>query len=163
MGEVALDQECAQHQRSAAVQALGDWLAQFHWQVFATPTFRFPVGREQAHDAVDAWLRTMGADVYAYVAYEAGKAGGRLHIHALIGGLVPRGGGRRGIHHLALSLTRLRRAWRHGHEEVNGNVRVERYDPRRGAAWYAAKFPYEGELLGRPKRHRRCHRRGRAL
>ena len=158
MDEVALDPECVRSPNNDAPRALGDWLAQFHWQVFATPTFRFPVGREQAHMAVDAWLRKMGPDVYAYVAYEEGKVGGRLHLHALIGGLVPRDAGGKGIHHLALSLKRLRRAWRHGHEDVDGNVRAERYDPQRGAAWYVAKWPDEGELLGRPKRHRQRHR-----
>lgn len=160
MDEVALDPECVQSpHHDAVVQALGDWLARFHWQVFATPTFRFPVGREQAHDAVDAWLRKLGPDVYAYVAYEEGKVGGRLHVHALIGGLVPRGARGKGIHHLALAHQRLRRAWRHGHEGVDGNVRAERYDPRRGAAWYVAKCPEDWELLGSPKRHRQRHRR----
>lgn len=143
------------------VRELGDWLSRFHWQAFVTPTFRFPVKETQARSAVEGWLRKLGSHVYAYVAYEEGKAGGRTHVHALIGGLVPRGRDTAtGIHHLKLSLTRLRRAWRHGHEDVDGNVKVEQYDPRRGAAWYVAKFPYDGELLGgQPTRHRQRRRR----
>ncbi len=141
------------------VREQGDWLAKFHWQVYATPSFRLEVSRVQARSAVQRWLRKLGSDVYAYVTYEEGKAGGRTHAHALIGGLVPRGARGKGIHHLALSLTRLRQAWRHGHEDVDGNVWAERYDPRRGAAWYVAKCPYDGELLGRPTRHRQRRRR----
>ncbi len=69
------------------VRELGDWLAKFHWQVYATPSFRLEVSRVQARSAVQRWLRKLGSDVYAYVTYEEGKAGGRTHAHALIGGL----------------------------------------------------------------------------
>lgn len=113
-------------------EELGSWLTRFHWDLYATPTFRFPVTYPTAKATVERWITSLGPQVFAYVAYERGLAGGRTHCHVLLGGLHP------------LLTLRAGRRWRHG------NITIESYDPHRGAAWYVAKVPEAGEILGHP-------------
>lgn len=113
-------------------EELGSWLTHFEWQLYATPTFRFPVTHSMAKAVVDRWIGGFGPQAYAYVGYEQGLAGGRTHCHVLLGGLANE-----------IAKSRAGRLWRHG------NIQIERYDPNRGAAWYVAKVPEAGEIVGK--------------
>ncbi len=117
------------------MDALGSYLAKCHWQLYATPTFKFPVTLFQARRAVESWVTSFGPQTYAYAAYERGYAGGRTHCHVLLGGLVGE-----------IARTKA------GRLSKQGNIVIAAYDPRRGACWYAAKFPNDGEFIGNPKR-----------
>lgn len=138
-------------------RTLGEWLAGFHWQAYATLTFRVPATYATAATAAQSLLAALGPAAYGYIAYERGLAGGRTHMHALLGGLVVAAGDHYpphdGFPHLAVALQRVATLWH------RGNVKIERYNPRRGAAWYLAKFPESGEILGSPRRHHRRARR----
>src|SRR6266496_3422726 len=120
--------------RSSLPRTMGGFLSEFHWQVYATSTFRTPATLALAQHSIAKWVKTLGPDVYAYVAYEKGLAGGRTHCHALIGGLYEGRQQRSGLDRRGLVLQVLKRAWR------LGDVKAEWYDPKRGAAWYVAKF-----------------------
>lgn len=141
--------------RSSLVRALGAFLSEFHWQVYATPTFRSPVTFALAQHSAERWLKTLGPEVYAYVAYEKGEAGGRTHCHALIGGLYEGLRQQTGLDRRQLALQVMKRAWK------LGDVSAEWYDPKRGAAWYVAKFPNDGEIIGVMKRHKPHRKRRR--
>jgi hypothetical protein len=135
------------------VDALGTFLASFHWQVYATPSFKAPVNRHHARLAAERWITTLGPNVFAYIAYEEGRAGGRTHCHALVGGLGGIPTRKSGLSIRDLALKKVERAWRHG------NIEVASFDPRLGGCWYAAKFPNDGEIVGVMRHHRvRRHR-----
>jgi hypothetical protein len=133
------------------VKEWGAFLSQFHWQVFVTPTFKKLVTRSEAKVAITKWIREMGEDVYAYVAYEEGTAGGRTHCHALLGGLPTDDKERTRLHLLRLCIHRAEWSWTW--KLKRGEIKIDRYDPTRGAAWYVAKFPADGEIIGTMKRH----------
>lgn len=133
---------------SQLVQELGVFLSGFHWQAYCTPTFKYPVNGEYARRAAHKWLATLGPDVFAYVAYEQGKAGGRTHLHALLGGLGPSPVTHSGLNTRALAIKNVKRSWTHG------DIQLDQYDARRGACWYLSKFPNDGEIIGVMKRHR---------
>lgn len=135
------------------VGALGTFLSAFHWQLYATPTFKVPVNRHHARQAAQRWIATIGPDAFAYIAYEEGKAGGRTHCHALVGGLGAIPTSHSGLNVRALAIKKVERSWKHG------DIKVDQYDPRRGACWYMSKFPSDGEIVGVMKRHRVRHRR----
>ena len=82
---------------------LGDFLTHFDWQLYATPTFRFPVTFPQAKSAVETWIAAFGPQAFAYAAYERGQAGGRTHCHVLLGGLIGE-----------IARTHAGRLWSHG-------------------------------------------------
>lgn len=141
--------------RSEWIGGLGDYLSKFHWQAYATPTFRCEVTQRAAKELVESWLSDLAPEVYAYIAYERGELGGRTHCHVLLGGLfgaVEKGAAR--LRYLSLSTKRAGRRWK------CGNIKIDVYDPRRGAAWYVAKFPEEGEFFRTPRRQRRNRRPG---
>lgn len=119
-------------------EAYGEFLSHFKWDLYATPSFKWPVTYSQARAAVHDWVSFFGPQAYAVVAYERGLAGGRTHVHVLLGGLVGE-----------IAKSKAGRLWRRGH------VKIERYDPRRGACWYIPKtfynHPEAGEFIGDPK------------
>ena len=117
--------------RKDLVKTLGNFLTQFDWDLYATPTFRYPVTYPQAQRAVSEWVTHIGPQAFAYVAYEEGKAGGRFHCHVLLGGV----GGE-------IAKTYPGALWR------RGNINIQPYDPQRGACWYVSKFPADGEIVG---------------
>jgi len=135
---------------------VGDFLFQFHWQVFVTLTFASTCTSAAAHVAIMEWLPKLGPDVYAYVGYEKGPAGGRIHCHALVGGLFR---GSRDLNRLELqrdAVAMAKRSWR------LGDVDALPYDPKKGAAWYVSKYSNDGEVIGVMKRHRPHRRRQRS-
>jgi hypothetical protein len=135
-------------------QLLSEWagfLQGFHWQAFATLTFRDEVGREFAGAAFGAWLSRQHPNAYAAAGFELGPAGGRVHIHALIGGLY-----RGSPAQLLLPATARVRSTTVGW--TMGQSRVFAYDPRQRATWYVAKG-LDVELFGRLRRHRPRRRR----
>ena len=131
-------------------------LRRFRWSYFVTLTFRFPVDEGDAWLAVLDWLAPLGPGVYAAVAVEraparTGKPGqegwaeGRVHIHALLGGL------RRRVD----TILTLRRSWWGKH----GQALIRLYRGRGGAAWYLCKDGGAVELLGTPLQYRPRRRR----
>lgn len=114
--------------------ALGQFLTEFAWDLYATPSFRFPVTHSQAQRDIHKWVSGFGPGAFGYVTYEEGFAGGRSHTHVLLGGLN------------LMAQKHAGRLWK------SGLVTVDRFDPSRGACWYVAKFPAAGEFLGTPRR-----------
>lgn len=126
----------------------GSFLSQFHWQGFATLTFKQPVSSTFAERAVAEWVTEAAEHAYGYVGFEKGWGGGRLHCHALLGGIYsgPRSDTRQS---LFTALTVAKSDWRHGH------IQTLPYDPKRGAAWYVSKQPDNGIIIGTLSRHRK--------
>jgi len=136
-------------------EAKGDWdhwqetgklLSGFRWDYFATLTFRDPVSFDFADRAVRRFVLRLD-QAYAFHGLERGRLGEHVHSHVLLGGIKPR---------------RLPRVmWKTWH---HGDVRYEKYDPHRGAAWYVAKgfrLSEWGGFLGAPPVRVRRRRRGR--
>lgn len=119
------------HEYQKWQEELGNFLTDFDWQLYATPTFRFPVTFTQAQRVVGEWVAKFGPQAYAFAGYQKGEAGGRTHAHLLVGGLVGQ-----------IAKTRAGRLWK------SGNIKIEPYDPNRGAAWYVSTFPEGGEIIG---------------
>jgi hypothetical protein len=125
----------------------GRFLSEFHWDVFATPSFKHPVTGPTAHHRINELVEGFGGQAYAAVAYEVGPIGLRLHAHMLVGGLN------------TIGAAKGSKLWHWG------NIDWQRYDPKRGAAWYLMKtaaVPDTLEIIGEPKRwHPRRRKRGR--
>lgn len=122
------------------------WLKGFRWDWYVTPTFHYPKTQAQAVAAVSQWLASKPG-AYAVVAYERGSLGGRLHVHAAIGGI--------GRHPLQQS--HLQESWR------RGIITVTPYDPSRRGIRYLldrADDPEGMELIGDPVPYRPRRRRG---
>lgn len=122
------------------------WLQGFRWDYWCTPTFCYEKTQPEAMLAVRQWLSNK-PDAYAAVAYELGPGGGRVHCHAVIGGV-----GRD-----AKQRTHLSVSWR------RGIITVEQFDPTRRGIRYLldrANDPDGLELLGTPQSFR-ARRRGR--
>lgn len=136
----------------------GAFLSQFHWQAYATPTFKRLVTRSEAQSAITRWIGEMGEGVYAYVAYEEGTAGGRTHCHTLLGGMPNEEETRTRLHLLRLDILRAEWSWKRRWKQ--GDIQIEQYDPLRGAAWYVSKFPADAEIIGTMRRHH-VHRKRR--
>jgi hypothetical protein len=116
------------------------WLKGMRWDWYVTPTFRAPKTQGQAVAAVKEWLASKPG-AYAAVAYERGSLGGRLHVHAVIGGI-----GRDD----AVGID-LMQSWR------RGIIEVKRYDPSRRGIRYMldqADDPDGMELMGKPVAYR---------
>lgn len=111
--------------------AWGEWLGGFPWDAWGTLTFRWAdPTHAQLDRAFGRFITTvrMWADDEApyFLGHEVG-AGGRAHLHCLIGGLRGWDGAQR---------SRLWGWWfkRYGRCEVRG------YDPEKGAAHYVSKY-----------------------
>ena len=112
------------------------WLKGFHWDFWTTPTFKFPKTQTQAVAAVTQWLVSKPG-AYAVVAYERGPLGGRLHCHAMIGG----------VGRSPLAQTRLSKTWR------KGIIDVKPYDATKRCIRYLLKFAGDSdglEVIGNP-------------
>lgn len=114
--------------------AVGEWLGGEKWDAWCTLTFR--AGNYSSDAATRAfanlrdWLISQGAPHLSYfVGHEVGGAGGRLHLHGLLGGLPPVDS-RRGV-------------WKWWHKRY-GRAQVLPYDPEKGAAYYVSKYVSKG-------------------
>jgi hypothetical protein len=151
------------------IDEMGKFIAQHHWQAFATLTFKVAVSLEEALAATTSWLRGLGASVYAYLAPERGDFRGRAHCHVLIGGMYRGDGKKAGLDLKHVALRHAERMWKqeaaNGHEP-HGGIVIEDYEPSRGAAWYVSKLPADGQIIGTMQRHhghRSRRKRNRAL
>jgi hypothetical protein len=124
-------------------QGLGDYLTYFAWDVYSLLTFGYWVDEDRARRVGQEFVGKFGASAFAFIAVERGDAGGRVHLHLLIGGLRTLGKSKGG------------RKWEHGLVKS-----WSEYNPRGGAAWYVSKWPESSEFVGRlVRRTRRPTRR----
>ncbi len=120
-----------------------DWLSSFHWDHFATLTFADPRSEASARKAFLRFVGqlrglTHGGSVGYFCGYEYGTFG-RLHLHSLMRTSTPQPDlGVGGVPHpsAALPCELVWKTW----FETYGRATVARYDPRRGAAGYVAKY-----------------------
>lgn len=122
---------------AALKDAYVNWLEGMRWDWWVTPTFRYPKTQAQAVAAVQQWLASKAPHVYAAVAYERGPQGGRLHCHAVVGGI--------GRH--PLQQNHLLHSWR------RGIITVEPYTPTKGGVRYMLKQVENAdglEIIGTP-------------
>ncbi len=120
-----------------------DWLSTFHWDHFATLTFKDPRTEASARRAFAKYVGSLsqlthGGSVGYFCGYEHGTFG-RLHLHALLRTASPqtylaRGG--RARPSKALSDRQVWQAW----FDRFGRATVSAYDRRRGAAGYVSKY-----------------------
>lgn len=114
--------------------AWGEWLNAFHWDAWCTLTFREERSHASATRAFERfgrWLRREGNPAAGwFYAHEVGSYG-RLHLHALVGGLEP--------------YTSRRALWRWWFDHY-GRAQILPFDPGRGAAYYVSKYVTKGEL-----------------
>src|SRR6266576_2357533 len=59
------------------------WARTIDWDVFATPSFRYPMSADRAFETVTKWLRPFSG-VYAFMTRHSGEA---HTVHAVIGGI----------------------------------------------------------------------------
>lgn len=113
-------------------EAYGDWLSGYNWDIWATLTFArqpSPVG------ALDAWrtffrkqVREYSSRAFAFAATEEGRIYGRVHMHALIGGMLPE--------KIVPPREWVDRTWR----KFRGIAYVCDYDAEKKASYYIAKY-----------------------
>jgi len=107
---------------------MGDWLSEFEWDFFGTFTFSRP-RKSSGIGPVQRWWHYMAAGSpsvsgRAFIADEFHRDGERFHVHALLqSDPTP---------HQEYLWGSWRKHW--------GRERILRFDPRKGAAWYAAKY-----------------------
>jgi hypothetical protein len=139
--------------------AYGNYVSTYHWQGFVTASYRFSVNLDYSQFAVREWMARLGPSAYALAAHEVGPLGGRVHLHALVGGIYDGRRDGKSVDMRELALVNARRVWgelddRHGH------VEAETFDARKGAASYVTKCAEDWEFLGaEPKRHCARNRR----
>jgi hypothetical protein len=108
--------------------ALGSFLAEFHWDWFVTLTFEGDVKTFTAHHRCTAWLRSLekaaGQPIAWFRGDEYGEKFGKFHMHLLIANVA----------HLH------RFTWMERWRERNGIARIFEFDPSRGAAYYVGKY-----------------------
>ena len=123
------------------------FMEKYRWDVFCTPTWRYPVGEDRARKDVRDFVSKFGQPAYAYMKCERGPQGGRIHAHAALGGLNP------------IAKKRGDQLWPYG------IIHWEPYRRGGGAARYLWKNAEEapGEFIGTPRRlyPRKRGRRGR--
>jgi hypothetical protein len=109
----------------ATREAWGRFLRGFHWDHFATLTYRAPVAVGRAErDVWMGWIRRLERIAQRRVSYfyvVEPTVSGWPHVHALVAGTAD------------LRIDQLEGTWRAGYR------RIVRYDPARGASWYVSK------------------------
>ena len=136
-------------QRETYADAVERYMEKYAWDTYCTPTWKYPVSLSRAQRDIREFVSRFGDPAYAYVAYERGKEGGRIHAHLSLGGLNP------------IARNRGYKLWH------QGQIHWDSYRPGGGAARYMWKDsreePESGEFLGTPRRRypRKRGRRGR--
>jgi len=114
--------------RGQAIQALGDWLHRFPWEMVGTGTFNIPVNdeiRAKRNFTIFANdLKKVAVDLEYFVAVERFSIGEECHIHCLL----------MGVSHL-----KYHDVWEIWFKRY-GRALFEKYDPKQGASWYIAKY-----------------------
>ena len=120
--------------------ALGDWLSEYEWDWFVTQTFReeisFPAAARIARRQLLTLESLVKGPLGAFIALERHKYRGGEdpaslcpHIHILL----------RGVREAEDFGLRRRSIWRMFYEKY-GRMRIEPYDPDRGATYYLGKY-----------------------
>ena len=106
--------------------AWGEFLEGLPWDHFVTLTFRQASGPDYARRAFGQWIRRLEREARTrllwFVGFEDGRLLGRLHLHALVGNTD------------GLAESTLEEAW------TPGFARIQRFQPRLGAAHYVTKY-----------------------
>ena len=124
-------------------RGLGDFLTYFDWSIYTILTFAYSVNEDDhARRVGEEFIEGFGSKAFAFIAAEKGDAGGRFHLHMLIGGLSE------------IAKNRGARRWHHGVVK-----KWEGYNPEGRAAWYVSKWPETSEFVGRLQRRTRRPRR----
>lgn len=115
-------------QNARLADAWGEWLGSFDWDAWCTLTFREPYSADAADRAFRRWAQWIEKEnprFGYFVGHELGGIGGRLHLHALLGGL-EEGCSRRAL-------------WKRWHDK-HGRAQLLPYDREKGAAFYVSKY-----------------------
>lgn len=120
---------------------VADWLRGFRWAWWVTLTCAAEWSPNRMAEATHRWVRRLSPAAYTVLAIERGTAGGRVHGHALLGGL-PRD---------PATGRALERRWSHGRVTVAPyRPRWDRPTSRTGASYYLAAGWTDSDLAGRP-------------
>lgn len=134
--------------RETYPEAAERFMGRYAWQIYSTPTWRQPISFHRARHDVSEFFSHFGKPAFAYVAYERGRLGGRIHAHLLLGGLSG-----------SIALGSGYKLWRHG------QIEWEPYKRRGGAARYVWKdakdAPETGGFIGTTPRRLYPRKRGR--
>jgi hypothetical protein len=137
-----LTQEGCSVKSKLLTEAWGQFLSQFPWDWFVTLTFAEPVPSFRAYRLFGQFVRDIekaaGMRIAWFMAFEYGRRGGRLHLHALM-----------------LNVAHLSRLWWMDEwSRRAGYARILPFDRSRGAAYYCGKYVTKGsgewELVGLP-------------
>jgi hypothetical protein len=135
--------------RESYSDAAARFMERYGWDIYCTPTWRYPVTLSRARRDIREFVTRFGDQSFAYATYETGRLGGRIHAHLSLGGLN------------RIAQSRGNRLWRYG------QIKWEPYIRGGGAGRYlwknAKDQPETGEFLGMPRRAhpRKRGRRGR--
>src|SRR6266404_6978328 len=111
--------------RQELIEAYGQWLKRYRWEVFGTLTFPGFPSRSKAQRQFDDWLHAIKVEVgtsrfrYVQVA-ERGAGGDNIHFHFLIGGL------KKDAHQNILK-------WCNRWRQMAGVAVMGKFEPKRGA------------------------------
>jgi hypothetical protein len=113
--------------KAELIRGWGRFLESFEWDWFVTLTFDRPITHIGAQNAFRRYVKKLeeaaGQPIAWFLVVERGTIG-QLHLHALIS-----------------QVRRLNRyTWMRIWDKRNGFARIYVFDPRRGAAYYCAKY-----------------------
>lgn len=117
-------------------QGLATWLTNFHFDIYTILTFAYVVSEDQASTFAKEFVSTLGGESFAFIGVEVGSAGGRVHLHLLIGGLS------------SVMIEQGHRLWTRGVVK-----KWEPYDREGHVVRYVNKWPENSEVFGRLERH----------
>lgn len=134
------------------VIAAGEWLHTARpWNMWATLTFRYDVSDAVAKRVLKDWLRAIAETTgeHVWFAYGFGpQTRGVAHFHVLL--VHPAGATANALHGA-------RGLWANT-APATGNIKIDPYDPDRGAAHYQAKHPEWDVNVACPRSRPRCRR-----
>jgi hypothetical protein len=113
------------------IDAYGDWLGEWTWDLFGSLTFPGYPSVTKAERVFSKWIgdieKLAGTRKFRYVqVLERGADGENVHFHVLIGGLKP-------------SARRMPLKWAGRWQQIAGYAVIQRFDPDRGGIYYLLK------------------------
>lgn len=150
-----------------ALLAWGDWLASRRWQLYVILTFAYGVLLIEAKEEVDEYLERLKARyprLTAFVSWDKGRGGRRVHAHLFISGLFPKRLPKNALRSLTIkrAIKVAKQSWTCGLVKHIGP-----YDPSKGAPDYLAQYQTHyadtglgGEFWGRPIKKKKRRKRG---